>query len=285
MHSGRTRHVLYSLYERVRFMTITDSRVNELAAHVWQAQVSARPIPKLTNDEPTMTVDDGYRVQNALRKLYVDNDHRIVGWKAGLTSKAKMVQMGVEAPTVGFLTDRMAVPEGAAIDTAALVHPRVECEVAFVLRSDLPTSNCSPEDVLSATAYVVPAIEIIDSRYEAFKFDLTSVIADNSSSARFVVGGNGTRLDTIDRRTLGVALVKNGEVVQTGASAAVMGDPAAAVAIAANIIGTLGSQLKSGMVVLSGGITAAVAVKPGDVISARLQNLGVVDVRFVSSAQ
>ena len=259
---------------------LSDDRIRALAAHVWAAQRDARPIPKLTNDEPSLTIEDGYRVQNGVRTHYVEAGHRLVGWKAGLTSKAKMQQMGVDLPTVGFLTDRMAVAEGTSIDTSALVHPRVECEVAFVLSEDLPTERCTVEHVLASTAFVVPAIEVIDSRYEAFKFDLQSVVADNSSSARFVAGGNGRRVEAIDRRTLGVALLKNGEVAQTGASAAVMGDPAAAVATAANIVGTMGAQLKAGMIVLSGGITAAVAVKPGDWVSARIQNLGVIDVRF-----
>lgn len=261
-------------------MTLTDPQVSDLAGRVYGAQTEANAIAKLTNDHPSLTVDDGYLVQNELRRMYLADGHRIVGWKAGLTSKAKMQQMGVENPTVGFLTDRMAVLEGTAVDTSELVHPRVECEVAFVLGADLEP-DCSAEDVLAATAYVLPAIEIIDSRYEAFKFDLQSVVADNSSSSRFVVGANPKRLDQIDRTNLGIALVQNGRLITTGASAAVMGDPAEAVALVSQLVGSFGERLHAGMVVLSGGITEAFAVQPGDHVSARFQDLGVVDVSFV----
>jgi 2-oxo-3-hexenedioate decarboxylase len=261
-------------------MTITTHDLERLAEHVLHAQTTATAIHKLTIDHPGFTVADGYQVQNAVRAKYVAAGHRIVGWKAGLTSRAKMLQMGVDKPSVGFLTDRMAVADGTSVEMSALVHPKVECEVAFVLDRDLPTSGCTADDVVAATAFVVPAIEIIDSRYENFQFDLQSVIADNSSSSRYVLGSQGRRLSTVDRRTIGLALVKNGDLITTGASAAVMGDPAAAVALVANIVGSLGAQLTAGMVVLSGGITEAFAVGAGDHVSARFQSLGTVDVSF-----
>lgn len=260
--------------------TLDPTAVDALSARVLDAQTGATAIPKLTRDHPDMTVADGYLVQNALRSAYVAAGHRVVGWKAGLTSRAKMQQMGVDQPSVGFLTDRMAVPEGTRVAVADHVHPRVEAEVAFVLSSDLPTEGCTADDVVAATAYVLPAIEIIDSRYENFSFDLPSVIADNSSSARYVVGADPVRLDRIDRTTLGLALVANGELLTTGASAAVMGDPAVAVATVADIVGSLGAQVTAGQIVLSGGITAAFPVAPGDHVSARFQRLGVVDVGF-----
>ncbi|HHJ4328657.1 TPA: hypothetical protein ACQJWO_005992, partial [Klebsiella pneumoniae] len=122
-------------------------------------------------------------------RRFVEQGHRVIGWKAGLTSKAKMIQMGVDVPSIGFLTDRMARPENAAISVADLIHPRVECEVAFVMKHELSGPDCTAEQVLAATDYVLPAVEIIDSRFSGFKFDLESVIADNSSSARFVGGG------------------------------------------------------------------------------------------------
>ena len=261
-------------------MTLSADQVSALADRVWHAQAEAIAIPKLTNDHPDMTVEDGYLVQNALRARYEAEGHRLVGWKAGLTSRAKMRQMGVDQPSVGFLTDRMAVIEGTALSTFGLVHPRVECEVAFVLAKDLPQEGCTAEHVLGATAFVVPALEIIDSRFERFSFDLPSVIADNSSSARFVLGSTAKRLSDIDRRTTGVGLLQNGVVVATGATAAVYGDPADSVALVANLVGKLGGHLRAGMTVLSGGITAAFAVQPGDVVSARFQGLGTVDIRF-----
>ena len=170
-------------------LTLSREDIVRLCERVEGAQTRAYAIPKLTNEYPEMTIADGYAVQNELRQRFIAQGHKQVGWKAGLTSKAKMQQMGVSVPSIGFLTDRMARPENSAISTSDLVHPRVECEVAFVMKSDLRGPGCTAADVLAATDYVLPAVEIIDSRFSGFKFDLASVIADNGSSARFVAGG------------------------------------------------------------------------------------------------
>lgn len=264
-------------------MMISLSRedIVRLCERVEGAQTRAYAIPKLTDEYPHMTIADGYAVQNELRKRFIAEGHKLVGWKAGLTSKAKMKQMGVDVPSIGFLTDRMARPENAAIKTTDLVHPRVECEVAFVMKQDLRGPNCTRQQVLAATDYVLPAVEIIDSRFSGFKFDLPSVIADNGSSARFVGGGRPRYVDDIDLRTLGAVLEKNGEIVALGASAAVMGHPAEAVAMLVNILAELGEYLPAGSFVMSGGITEAIAVKPGDNVVARFQDLGSVSMRFV----
>ncbi|ATE60368.1 2-oxo-3-hexenedioate decarboxylase [Thauera sinica] len=264
-------------------MNITLSRedIVRLCERVEGAQTRAYAIPKLTDEYPGMTIGDGYAVQNELRRRFIAKGHKLVGWKAGLTSKAKMQQMGVSVPSIGFLTDRMARPENAAISTSDLVHPRVECEVAFVMKKALAGPGCTRQDVLDATDYVLPAVEIIDSRFSGFKFDLASVIADNGSSARFVGGGRARYVDELDLRTLGVVMEKNGEIVGMGASAAVMGHPADAIAMLVNILAELGETLPAGSFVMSGGITEAVAVKPGDSVTARFQELGSVSMRFV----
>lgn len=251
-----------------------------LCERVEGAQTRARAIPKLTDEYPALNVADGYAVQTELRHRYLAQGQRLVGWKAGLTSKAKMRQMGVDVPSIGFLTDRMARPENGAISTGDLVHPRVECEVAFVMRDELRGPGCTAQQVLAATDHVLPALEIIDSRFAGFKFDLPSVIADNGSSARFVGGGRARLVDELDLRTLGVVLEKNGEIVALGASAAVLGHPAEAVAMLVNILAELGESLPAGSFVMSGGITEAVAVAPGDSVVARFQELGSVSVRF-----
>lgn len=261
-------------------MSLAQAEIERIADQVRAAQRDARAIPMITLEHPDLDVGDGYAIQSAVQARYRAEGHRIIGWKAGLTSRAKIAQMGVDKPAVGFMTDRMVVPAGTPVPVADHVHPRVEAEVAFVLGADLPTSGCTVEHVLEATAFVVPAVEIIDSRFENFSFDLPSVIADNCSTARFALGSRGRRLAELDRRTLGVSLVINGEVAATGAAAAVWGDPAASVALVAELAGALGEPLRAGMTVLSGGITAAFAVSPGDVVSARFQDLGVVDVRF-----
>ncbi|MBS0349401.1 MAG: 2-oxo-3-hexenedioate decarboxylase [Proteobacteria bacterium] len=264
-------------------MEITLSRedIVRLCERVEGAQTRAYAIPKLTDEYPGMTIGDGYAVQLELRRRFLARGHKQVGWKAGLTSKAKMKQMGVDVPSIGFLTDRMARPENAAISTADLVHPRVECEVAFVMKDELKGPGCTAGAVLAATDYVLPAVEIIDSRFSGFKFDLPSVVADNGSSARFVGGGRARYAQDLDLRTLGVVLEKNGEIVAMGASAAVLGHPAEAIAMLVNILAELGESLPAGSFVMSGGITEAIAVKPGDSVIARFQELGSVSMRFV----
>jgi 2-oxo-3-hexenedioate decarboxylase len=262
-------------------LTLGRDDIARLCDRVEGAQKGAYAIPKLTDDYPGMTIGDGYAVQLELRRRFLAAGHRQVGWKAGLTSKAKMIQMGVNVPSIGFLTDRMARPESSAIKASDLVHPRVECEVAFVMKKTLKGPNCTRQDVLDATDYVLPAVEIIDSRFSGFKFDLESVVADNGSSARFVGGGRARYPADIDLRTLGVVMEKNGEIVTLGASAAVLGHPAEAIAMLVNILAELGEELPAGSFVMSGGITEAIPVKQGDSIVARFQELGSVSMRFI----
>lgn len=262
-------------------LTLSREDIVRLCERVEGAQGRAYAIPKLTDEYPAMTIADGYAVQAELRRRYLAQGHKLVGWKAGLTSKAKMQQMGVNVPSIGFLTDQMARPENSAIKTSDLVHPRVECEVAFVTGKTLRGPGCTRQDVLAATAYVLPAIEIIDSRFSGFKFDLPSVIADNGSSARYVGGGRARYPGDIDLRTLGVVMEKNGEIVAMGAAAAVLGHPADAIAMLVNILAEQGEELPAGSFVMSGGITEAIPVKPGDSIVARFQELGSVSMRFI----
>jgi 2-oxo-3-hexenedioate decarboxylase len=261
-------------------VTLSATDIDRLRQRVETAQTTATAIPKLTNDYPGMTMDDGYAVQMALRKSYLGQGRQQIGWKAGLTSKAKMAQMGVDVPSIGFLLRDMARPENTAISVTGLVHPRVECEVAFVLAKDLAGPDVTREDVLDATDHVLPAIEIIDSRFSGFKFDLESVVADNGSSALYVGGGRPRKPRGVDLRTLGVVMEVNGEIAAMGASAAVLGHPADAVAMTAKILHGLGETLPAGSLILSGGITEALAVKPGDHVIARFQDLGDVSIRF-----
>ncbi|MGB0712274.1 MAG: 2-oxo-3-hexenedioate decarboxylase [Gammaproteobacteria bacterium] len=261
-------------------ITLSYGDIVHLCARVHAAQTRASAIPKLTDEYPGMTIGDGYAVQTALRRRYVAQGHRLLGWKAGLTSKAKMQQMGVNKPSIGFLTDRMARPENSDISTSDLVHPRVECEVAFVTRTELEGPDCTREDVIAATDYVVPAVEIIDSRFNGFRFDLESVIADNGSSARYVSGARARDPRELDLGALGVTLVKNDAVIARGCSAAVMGHPAEAVAMLVNVLAEMGETLPAGSFVLSGGITEAVPVKAGDCVLCAFQELGDVALRF-----
>lgn len=260
--------------------TLSGADITRLANRIEAAQRHATAIPKLTEDHPGMTLGDAYAVQLQLLRRWVGEGQRQVGWKAGLTSKAKMDQMGVRVPSVGFLLAGFFRPENSVITTSDLVHPRVECEVAFVTKAELSGPDLTREQVLAATDFVVPAVEIIDSRFSGFKFDLQSVVADNSSSARYVTGGRARLPADVDMGTLGVVIEKNGEPVAMGSSAAVAGHPADAVALVVKVLHQIGQRLPAGSFVMSGGITEAIPVAPGDFVSARFQELGSVSMRF-----
>ncbi|HDR8990751.1 TPA: 2-oxo-3-hexenedioate decarboxylase [Burkholderia vietnamiensis] len=251
-----------------------------LAEHLESCQLQARDTPKITGEHPEMDWDDAYAIQDEILRRKLSRGARAVGLKAGLTSHAKMKQMGVTDPVFGFLVDEFVVAEGGEVKMAELIHPRVEPEICFVLRRALKGPGCHIGTVLAATDFIVPGIEVIDSRYRDFKFDLKSVVADNTSAARFVVGGCAIRPEGLDLRTLGVVLEKNGQPAALGAGAAVLGHPAAAVAMLANHLGKRGQELPAGSLILSGGITEAVAVQAGDAVCLRIQNLGSVSVRF-----
>ncbi|MCL7715180.1 2-oxo-3-hexenedioate decarboxylase [Stenotrophomonas mori] len=261
-------------------MTLDPSLIEDCARRLLAAEQDVREVTKITDAHPQLDVATAYDIQDCLRGLKQAAGVRIVGMKMGLTSKPKMQQMGVDTPIYGFLGDDNAVDDGALVDTARLIHPKVEAEIAFVMRETLSGPDCDAARVLAATDYVVPAIELIDSRYENFRFDLPSVIADNTSAARYVLGSRPTSVDDLDLQTLGVVMEKNGQVVEVGAGAAVLGDPAGAVAMLVNMLAARGAVLPAGSVVLSGAITAAVAVAAGDNVLVRGDGIGTTSMRF-----
>ena len=262
-------------------MKLDKSTIVKLAQHLENCELEARDTVKITDEYPDMDWDDAYAIQNEIKRRKVARGARIVGLKAGLTSHAKMKQMGVATPVFGFLADYFALPEGGEAKMSELIHPKVEPEIAFVTKAALKGPGCHIGSVLAATDFVMPAIEVIDSRYRDFKIDLKSVVADNCSSSRFVVGGRMCPVDDLDLRTLGVVMEKNGQVVSLGAGAAVLGHPAAAIAMLANLLGERGEEIPAGTLILSGGVTEAVAVEAGDNVTLRIQELGSVNLRFV----
>jgi 2-oxo-3-hexenedioate decarboxylase len=260
-------------------MALSESTISELATIIDDAQRNAADIVKLTDSQPEMDVGDGYAVQAELSRRWQAAGRRLTGYKGGLTSRAKMVQMGLETPVFGVLMGDTCVPDGDVVDMTQLIHPKVEAEIAFVTSREL-SGDVSIDDVLEATAFVMPAIEVIDSRFKDFKFDIQSVIADNTSAARYVVGGAPRRPGGLDLRVLGVVMERNGEVVGTAAGAAVMGHPAASVVALVRWLADSGQALPAGSLVMTGGVTEAVAVYAGDHVTARVQDLGTVGVRF-----
>jgi 2-oxo-3-hexenedioate decarboxylase len=262
-------------------MKLDPTTIAALANRLERCQIEARDTTKITDDHPEMDWDDAYAIQDEILRLKLARGLRVAGLKAGLTSFAKMKQMGVDTPVFGFMTDDYAVPDGGECRIAELIHPKVEPEIAFVTKTALRGPGCHIGAVLAATDFVLPGIEVIDSRYRDFKFDLKSVIADNTSASRFVVGGRARPASELDLRTIGIVLEKNGEPVAFGAGAAVLGHPAAAIAALANHLGRRGQEIPAGTLILSGGITEAVAVKAGDSVTLKVQGLGSTGLRFV----
>ncbi|MEO2181286.1 MAG: 2-oxo-3-hexenedioate decarboxylase [bacterium] len=262
-------------------MTLAKADIEKLAEHLEKAELEAYEVTKITDDYPDMTMSEATDIQWEIRRRKEERGHKIVGMKMGLTSWAKMKQMGVEKPCYGFLADYFSLADGAEVHIDELIHPKVEAEVAFVTNRDLSGPNVTVDEVLSATELVVPAIEIIDSRYKDFKFDLVSVQADNSSSTRYVVGSRAAKPEDFDWSTIGVVMQKNGKVVELGAGASVLDHPAASVAMLASMLHERNEIIPAGTFVMTGGITAAVLVERGDSIIVRYQDLGAVSLRFV----
>lgn len=262
-------------------MSLDAKTIAAITDRIQHAQDKVHTITKVTDEHPSMSIEDAYAVQDELRRRWIARGDRVTGLKAGLTSRAKMLQMGVNVPSFGIQMASMARPENSAIEMSGLIHPRVEAEIAFVLKNELKGKGLSIEQVIAATDYVIPAVEVIDSRYEKFKFDLVSVIADNSSSARYVTGGRPLDPQGLDLRTIGVVIEKNGEIQALGASAAVLNHPANAIVMLVDHLATRGECLPAGSFVMTGGITEAIPVARGDNIVARFQDMGSVSFRFI----
>lgn len=262
-------------------MQLDRDTIAGLAEHLERCQLEARDTTKVSDEHPGMDWEDAYAIQDRILQRKLGRGARLVGYKAGLTSYAKMKQMGVSEPVFGFLVDEFTVPEGGAVKVSELIHPKVEPEICFVTRTALRGPGCHIGAVLAGCDFVLPGIEVIDSRYRDFKFDAKSVIADNTSASRFVVGGRSAAAQDLDLRTMGIVLEKNGVPVAFGAGAAVVGHPAAAVAMLVNHLATHGRELPAGSLVLSGGITEAVAVQAGDSVTLKMQHLGSVGIRFI----
>jgi len=247
------------------------SNLAQLAEIVDDAARLAHEIPQLTGMVPDLTVDDAYAIQAlSLARRYARGERR-VGMKMGLTSRAKMAQVGVSEMIWGRLTDAMQVEEGGSIAMHRYVHPRVEPEVAFLLKAPL-SGNVTQAQALAAVEAVAPALEIIDSRYKDFKFALPDVVADNSSSSGFVVGE--WRRPDLDVSNLGVVLEADGQAVQVGSTAAILGHPVRSLVAAARLVAQWGERLEAGWIVLAGGITAAHHLAPAMAARTVIQGLG-----------
>jgi len=228
----------------------------------------AKAIPQLTE---RISLGDAFAIQKrSLARRYARGEKQ-VGVKMGFTSRAKMVQMGVHDMIWGRLTDAMIVEDGGATSYKKYVHPRIEPEVAYLLKSEL-IGVVTPLQALAAVEAVAPALELIDSRYEAFKFSLTDVVADNSSSSGFVVGPWNS--PDLDCSNLGILLSINGVPSVVGSTAAILGNPLRSLVAAARFAAEAGEPLQPGWIVMAGAASHAEALTPGMHVECEVQNLG-----------
>ena len=244
------------------------------------AERERQSLSPLTELDSTLTVDDAYQIQLRTIEQKMKEGHRIVGKKIGLTSVAMQQLLGVDQPDYGHLLDNMAVEDGGTVPWERVMQPKVEAEIAFVLKRDLVGPRVTMLDVLQATDYIVPALEIVDSRIADWKIHLADTVADNASSGLYVLGGKRVPIHSVDIAQIGMALYRNGELANTGVGAAALGHPAFCVAWLASKLYEYGKELKAGEVVLSGALSAAVSAEPGDFFSARFAHLGEVRVQF-----
>lgn len=245
----------------------------------------ARPVAPLTDRHPDLDVEDAYAIQTINIERRAAAGQRVVGRKVGLTSRPMQELLGVDEPDFGVLTDEMVVEDGDRVPMARLVQPRVEAELAFVMERDLAGPGVSTATALAAIGGALPAVEIVDSRVADWKIKLVDTVADNASSGMLVLGGRMRSVEDLDLRLLGVVVSRGGELLDTGAGAAALGNPARCVAWLANKLGSLGSGLRAGDVVLPGAVHKMVAVQPGDVFRAEFAHLGAVTVRFSKEDQ
>jgi 2-keto-4-pentenoate hydratase len=243
-----------------------------------QNRVVLRPF---TEKYPAISQEEAYGIQLALVELKKSAGAKVVGKKIGLTSKAMQKMLNVDQPDYGHILDGMVLQDGAQFRVTELIQPKIEPEIAFIMDRDLKGPGVTPMQVMAATRFVVPALEIIDSRIEGWKIKLCDTIADNASSARVVLGSSPRRVDERDLKLVGMILEKNGDIVQTGAGGAVLGHPAVAVAWLANAVGQFGVSLNAGDIVMPGALCGAVDVAAGDLLQASYDGLGTVSVRFV----
>lgn len=259
---------------------LSDNVRAELAASLAQAERSRVAMSPMTDTYADIDVVDAYEIQLFNIRQRVAEGARVVGHKVGLSSEAMQKMMNVDEPDYGHLLDDMQVFEDQPVLTSKYLLPRVEVEVGFVLADDLPGAGCTEDDVLAATAAFAPAIELIDTRITNWQVKLCDTIADNASSAGWVLGKERVSPKDIDIRNIDAVLKCNGEVLGEGRSDAVLGNPVTAVAWLARKVDQFGVRLKAGDVVLPGACMRAFDAKPGDDFVAEFAGLGSVHLSF-----
>jgi 2-oxopent-4-enoate/cis-2-oxohex-4-enoate hydratase len=263
-------------------MMATD-RINKLGGELYTALRTQTTLAPLTERERDITIEDAYHISLHMVQQRLERDgERIVGKKIGVTSKPVQDMLGVFQPDFGFLTDRMEYPDGASITIAGnMIQPRAEGEIAFRLKSDLVGPGVTEQDVLDATATIMPCFEIVDSRIHDWKIKIQDTVADNASCGVYVLGKNEVDPRDFDLPNLKMTIYKNGEFNAEGLGSAVQGNPLTAVAWLANTLGEFGIPFKAGEVILSGSLAPLIPVVAGDEMSLVIEGIGGCSCKFV----
>jgi 2-keto-4-pentenoate hydratase len=271
-----------TILENLRYGGAVDQQTRvDIAGILLGAYSSRTPVEPLTS-QYELALEDAYEIQLLQVARWVAAGARVKGHKVGLTSAAMQRQMSVDQPDYGHLLDRMFWPETEPIPLSVFLQPRVEPETAFVLAKPLRGPGVTVADAIAAVGFVLPALELIDSRIRDWKIGLADTIADNASSGGVVLGSSPAVLPGLDLRLAGCNLHKNGDLAGTGAAGAVLGSPVEALAWLANTVGTRGVELEAGQVILPGSVTASIPVGPGDTVTATFAGLGRVTARFAA---
>ncbi|WP_241657863.1 2-keto-4-pentenoate hydratase [Anaerobacillus alkaliphilus] len=252
--------------------------LQQIAKHIDFHQQNGTEMDKITIEYPSLHVDDAYEIQRLSIEEAIARGDELIGMKMGLTSVAKQKSVGVEEAIYGRLTRSMELME-PTLGMKGLIHPRVEPEIAFVLKKDLEGENVTVRDVWAATECVIPALEVIDSRYKNFSFTLEDVVADNASSTKFLLGYQAYSPYHTQWDQIKVEMFRNGELVQEGVGAAVLDHPVRSVVELVKMLSRRGESLKAGMVIFTGAITEAINVYEGDQIEVKFDQLGILSLK------
>jgi 2-oxo-hept-3-ene-1,7-dioate hydratase len=255
----------------------------QAAQSLIEAEQERKPVVQLSKTWPAITLDDAYAIQALVNDMKVAKGSRIIGNKIGLTSKAMQQSSQIDEPDFGVLHDYMMIEDGAKVPIERFIVPRVEPELVFVLGKPLKGPGVGLLDVLRATEYVVPAIEIIDARVQNPR-KIFDTVADNGAAAGLVLGGRPIDPRDVDLRWVSALLCRNAEIEESGVAAGVLGHPAVAIAWLANKVGPFGITLEPGRVMLSGSFTRPVWAQRGDTLRADFGPLGSLSIQFVTSS-
>jgi 2-keto-4-pentenoate hydratase len=260
-------------------VAITD--VAGKARALYDARRNRVPIAPFTDDDPTLGMADGYAVQSELVRLILADGDTVVGYKAGLTSKPMQTMLGVGQPDYGPVLGSTIYQDGDEISVGRFIQPKMEAEIVFVMGEQLRGPGATAEDARRAVAGIAASMEIVDSRFADWRIKLCDTVADLASNGAVAMSENLVPLDGIDPRLIGMVLTRDGELVDTGAGAAALGDPAVVVAWLANTLAADGIGLEPGHLVMTGALHAAVPMKAGESYTAEFDRLGSVSVRIV----